>query len=157
VAALTAPLRIQGTTAGLVARIRPGAARPIAESEKNNSPRAQRQGAVSITYGRRHEGAAADATCGYALGFSSVLPASAAVFSLLGSLVDVRNSRIALPTAPPISGNRPTPKMMMTITNMMISSKGPKRRGMSIFSFVSWYCIHLCGMIIAYTVSARKA
>ena len=35
------------------------------------------------------------------------------------------NSRIALPSAPAISGSRPTPKMIMTIVRRMISSGGP--------------------------------
>lgn len=42
---------------------------------------------------------------------------AADVTSLVSSLVALRNSRIAFPTAPPSSGKRPGPKTIKTITS----------------------------------------
>ena len=49
---------------------------------------------------------------------------AAEVTSFVSSVVALRNSRIALPTAPPSSGSRPGPKMIKTTTRMTINHSG---------------------------------
>src|SRR4029077_17555687 len=69
-------------------------------------------------------GAVSAVTTGAAGGAAAGVAVAADVTSLVSSVVALRNSRIALPTAPPSSGSRPGPKMMSTTTRMTTSQMG---------------------------------
>ena len=52
---------------------------------------------------------------------------SAIFFGSSSSLLDLRNSLIPLPMAPPTSGSLPTPKMMMTMARTKDQLEGAER------------------------------
>ena len=56
---------------------------------------------------------------------SSEASPSSSSSSVSSGLACSRNSLMLLPSAPPTVGRRPTPKMMITITRMIIHSSGP--------------------------------
>lgn len=74
------------------------------------------------------------------------------------SLTEERNSRMPLPSAPPISGNRPAPKRTMTITRMMMSSAGPRFGivSLQISTVLPCFCTMSSRMSLAETQSRRN-
>jgi hypothetical protein len=66
----------------------------------------------------------AGAAGGVATGWGGVAGCVEWVTSLVSSEVALRNSRMALPIAPPSSGKRPGPKTMSTTTTMAMIQKG---------------------------------